>query len=166
MTIYASEEATLTPRGVRISDEKRAEFGRRMAELRTTVVDDLGQSDVDAMRQTIQLHRRLDLTGRVLLEVAWFPPAFVAGTAALTVAKILDNMEIGHNIMHGQYDWTGDPALRGRDFEWDTPACLTTGAAATTSSTTPGRTSSTRTETSATGSCGWTRTAAGRPGTC
>ena len=40
----------------------------------------------------------------------------------LGVSKILDNMEIGHNIMHGQYDWTGDPALSGKKFEWDT-AC-------------------------------------------
>ena len=31
-------------------------------------------------------------------------------------------MEIGHNIMHGQYDWTGDPALASKKFEWDT-AC-------------------------------------------
>jgi fatty acid desaturase len=31
-------------------------------------------------------------------------------------------MEIGHNVMHGQYDWTGDERLNGKTFEWDT-AC-------------------------------------------
>lgn len=40
----------------------------------------------------------------------------------LGLSKILDNMEIGHNVMHGQYDWMGDPALRGQNFEWDS-AC-------------------------------------------
>ena len=40
----------------------------------------------------------------------------------LGVSKILDNMEIGHNIMHGQYDWMRDPTISGRSFEWDT-AC-------------------------------------------
>ena len=40
----------------------------------------------------------------------------------LGLSKILDNMEIGHNVMHGQYDWTGDPALSSKNFEWDT-AC-------------------------------------------
>ena len=40
----------------------------------------------------------------------------------LAASKILDNMEIGHNVMHGQYDWMGDPALTGRNFEWDS-AC-------------------------------------------
>ena len=31
-------------------------------------------------------------------------------------------MEIGHNVMHGQYDWTNDPKLSAKGFEWDT-AC-------------------------------------------
>ena len=31
-------------------------------------------------------------------------------------------MEIGHNVMHGQYDWMRDPALDSQEFEWDT-AC-------------------------------------------
>ncbi len=38
------------------------------------------------------------------------------------MSKILDNMEIGHNVMHGQYDWMKDPRLDGKTFEWDT-AC-------------------------------------------
>ena len=29
-------------------------------------------------------------------------------------------MEIGHNVMHGQYDWMGDPGLNSRMFDWDT----------------------------------------------
>ena len=31
-------------------------------------------------------------------------------------------MEVGHNVMHGQYDWTGNPELDGKRYEWDT-AC-------------------------------------------
>jgi linoleoyl-CoA desaturase len=29
-------------------------------------------------------------------------------------------MEIGHNVMHGQYDWMREPELNSREFEWDT----------------------------------------------
>jgi fatty acid desaturase len=47
------------------------------------------------------------------------PLSFAAGVGALAVAKILENMEIGHNVMHGQYDWTQDPALNSRSYEWD-----------------------------------------------
>jgi linoleoyl-CoA desaturase len=39
--------------------------------------------------------------------------------SALALAKILENMEIGHNVMHGQYDWTRDPTLDSRSYEWD-----------------------------------------------
>ena len=56
------------------------------------------------------------------LYLGFLPPFWLAGTAALSLSKILDNMEIGHNVMHGQYDWMRDPALNSKRFEWDT-AC-------------------------------------------
>jgi linoleoyl-CoA desaturase len=28
-------------------------------------------------------------------------------------------MEIGHNVMHGQYDWMNDPTLSSQTYEWD-----------------------------------------------
>lgn len=37
----------------------------------------------------------------------------------LALAKILDNMEIGHNILHGQWDWMNDPKIRSDRWEWD-----------------------------------------------
>jgi fatty acid desaturase len=50
----------------------------------------------------------------------------VLGTAGLSVAKILDNMEVGHNILHGQWDWMRDPKIHSTTWEWDsaTPAAL------------------------------------------
>ena len=41
------------------------------------------------------------------------------GTACLAVAKILDNMEIGHNVLHGQWDWMRDPKIHSSTWEWD-----------------------------------------------
>jgi len=41
------------------------------------------------------------------------------GTAALGAAKILENMEIGHNVMHGQWDWMNDPEIHSASWEWD-----------------------------------------------
>ena len=40
--------------------------------------------------------------------------------ASLQLSKILDNMEIGRNVVHGQYDWMGDPGLNSRMYDWDT----------------------------------------------
>ena len=64
--------------------------------------------------------------GRALLLFAKFPPAWIAGTAALSVAKILENMELGHNIMHGQWDWMRDPKIHSTTWEWD-HACAAEG---------------------------------------
>ena len=47
-------------------------------------------------------------------------PAWVLGTASLSVAKILENMEIGHNILHGQWDWMNDPNIHSSTWDWDT----------------------------------------------
>ncbi len=87
--------------------------------LRERVRGELGEADVRHMRETIRRSFTLAATGRVLLHVGVDPISFVVGTGALALAKILENMEIGHNIMHGQYDWTGDPGLQGATYEWD-----------------------------------------------
>jgi linoleoyl-CoA desaturase len=36
------------------------------------------------------------------------------------MAKILENMEIGHNVMHGQWDWMNDPYIHSSTWDWDT----------------------------------------------
>ena len=36
------------------------------------------------------------------------------------MAKILENMEIGHNVMHGQWDWMNDPDIHSSVWDWDT----------------------------------------------
>jgi linoleoyl-CoA desaturase len=47
------------------------------------------------------------------------PISWTLGVATLSTAKILENMEIGHNVMHGQYDWMNDPMLNSETYEWD-----------------------------------------------
>jgi NADPH-dependent stearoyl-CoA 9-desaturase len=94
-------------------------FGRELDALRQEVVSSLGQRDVDHIRSVIRLQTRAETAGRLLLHFGFGPVSFVVGTTALGLAKILENMEIGHNVMHGQYDWTRDPALDGRTYEWD-----------------------------------------------
>ncbi len=110
-----SAPPTLTP-------EQLEAFGRELDAIRARVVADLGERDADYIDKLIRTQRGLELAGRALLCLGFLPPAWVGGTAALSLSKILDNMEIGHNVMHGQYDWMKDPRLDGKTFEWDT-AC-------------------------------------------
>jgi NADPH-dependent stearoyl-CoA 9-desaturase len=97
-------------------------LGEELDALRGRVSEDLGERDVRYIRNVIKAQRALEVSGRGLLFLSILPPAWLAGVTALSLSKILDNMEIGHNVMHGQYDWTNDPRLSSREFEWDT-AC-------------------------------------------
>ncbi len=80
---------------------------------------DLGSSDAAYIRRVIKAQRQLELAGRALLLAARHRSALVAGTVALTLSKVIENMELGHNIMHGQWDWMRDPAVHSTTWEWD-----------------------------------------------
>ncbi|MCW3063338.1 MAG: fatty acid desaturase [Solirubrobacterales bacterium] len=97
-------------------------FGEELDAIRQRVLADRGERDAEYIRDMIRAQRGLEVAGRGLLFLSFLPPAWLAGVTALSLSKILDNMEIGHNVMHGQYDWMRDPALNSRQFEWDT-AC-------------------------------------------
>ena len=105
-----------------LTDEQIDALGRELDELRNRVFSDLGERDAAYIRRVIKTQRGLEIAGRGLLFAGFLPPAWIGGVAALSLSKILDNMEIGHNVMHGQYDWMKDPALDSKRFEWDT-AC-------------------------------------------
>ncbi len=87
------------------------ELGREFDTIRQEIEDLLGEEDAAYIRKMITLQRRLAVAARVTLFASAFPPAWVAGTAMLGVAKILENIEIGHNVMHGQWDWMNDPEI-------------------------------------------------------
>ncbi|PKK16103.1 acyl-CoA desaturase [Thermomonospora sp. CIF 1] len=112
------------PTAASLSRADLEEFGRELEKIRQEVLADLGEDDAAYIRGVIALQRRLEVTGRALLLVSWLPPAWLAGTTALAVAKILENMEIGHNVLHGQWDWMRDPKIHSTTWEWDnaTPA--------------------------------------------
>jgi NADPH-dependent stearoyl-CoA 9-desaturase len=80
---------------------------------------DLGEGDRAYITRVIVVQRQLELAGRALLIGARFTPAAIAGTALLSLAKVVENMEIGHNVMHGQWDWMQDPAIHSSAWEWD-----------------------------------------------
>jgi fatty acid desaturase len=102
-----------------LSPAEAAAFGRELDAVRARVSADLGQRDVDHIRAVIRLTRYSAVVGRALLHAGLDPVTFALGVGALATSKIFENMEVGHNVMHGQYDWTGDPALDSQSYEWD-----------------------------------------------
>lgn len=101
-------------------------IGRELDAMRQELLDSRGASDAAYIRRLIKANRWLEAGSRAMLLVSIFPPAWILGTVGLSIAKILDNMEIGHNVMHGQWDWMRDPKIHSTTWEWDnaTPANL------------------------------------------
>jgi fatty acid desaturase len=102
-----------------LSPEVSAALGAGLAALRDRIRGELGERDASYIRRIVAMQRSAELSGRGLLFVGVLPPAWAAGVALLSLAKILESMEIGHNVLHGQYDWTRDPALSSTRYEWD-----------------------------------------------
>jgi NADPH-dependent stearoyl-CoA 9-desaturase len=87
--------------------------------IRLDIEDSLGERDARYIRRTIAAQRALDLAGRVVLAGSSRRSAWWAGTVTLGLAKIIENMEIGHNVMHGQWNWMNDPEIHSSTWEWD-----------------------------------------------
>ncbi len=99
-----------------LTDEQLDQFGKEMDALRQRILADLGEEDSTYIRDVVKRQQQFEVAGRAMMYV---PPLWPAAVASLSISKILENMEIGHNVMHGQYDWMGDPKLNSRIYDWD-----------------------------------------------
>jgi NADPH-dependent stearoyl-CoA 9-desaturase len=104
----------------KLSEEEIEALGKEFDALHDEVFESLGERDATYIRSMIEMHRRLLVASRAVLLFSRFKPAWVIGTAGLSLAKILENMEIGHNVMHGQWDWMNDPNIHSSTWDWDT----------------------------------------------
>jgi fatty acid desaturase len=102
-----------------LTPEDIEQIGVELDAIRQDVLDDRGEVDAAYIRRIVDVQRKLELGSRAVLLASVFPPAFIAGTVGLSIAKILENMEIGHNVMHGQWDWMRDPKIHSTTWEWD-----------------------------------------------
>ena len=107
-----------------LTPEDIEQLGIELDTIRQDILDDRGDRDAAYIRRVIAVQRRLELGSRAVLLGSALPPLWVLGTVGLSVAKILENMEIGHNVLHGQWDWMRDPKIHSTTWEWDmaTPA--------------------------------------------
>ena len=104
---------------IRLTPAQIEQIGREFDNIHDEVKAELGDRDRIYITSMIEMHRRLVVLARVILLASRHRPAWIAGTTTLSLAKILENMEIGHNVMHGQWDWMNDPQINSSTWDWD-----------------------------------------------
>ena len=106
-----------------LTDEEIQSFGEKIEVIRRDTMQSLGEQDAAYIYKIRNFVRYSEIASRGMLMVAgWLPPLWLLGTGLLGISKILENMELGHNVMHGQFDWLNDPSLNGANYDWDTIA--------------------------------------------
>ena len=111
---------TDVPEFAHLTDADIESLAVELDAIRQDIEDSRGARDARYIRRTIGAQRALEVCGRVMLAASSRRSAWWAGTATLGVAKIIENMEIGHNVMHGQWDWMNDPQINSATWDWDT----------------------------------------------
>ncbi|KUI13742.1 fatty acid desaturase [Mycobacterium lehmannii] len=94
-------------------------LGVELDAIRRDIEESLGERDAAYIRRAIIFQRALEVTGRMLIGVSRSRTGWLVGTASLAFAKCVENMEIGHNVSHGQWDWMNDPEIHSTTWEWD-----------------------------------------------
>jgi NADPH-dependent stearoyl-CoA 9-desaturase len=94
-------------------------FGFELEAIRRQIEASRGESDRAYIRRVIAFQRCLDLAARLLIASSRGKIGWALGTGALAAAKSIENMELGHNIGHGQWDWMNDPEIHSSTWEWD-----------------------------------------------
>lgn len=106
-----------------LTEAQIQEFGAKVEAIRREVMDDLGEKDAQYIYKIRNFVRYSEIASRgMLMFGGWIPPVWLLGTGLLGLSKIVENMELGHNVMHGQFDWMNDPTLNGASYDWDTIA--------------------------------------------
>ncbi|QIS02095.1 acyl-CoA desaturase [Nocardia brasiliensis] len=102
-----------------LSKEDIESLGTELDTIHRDVSESLGARDAAYIRRTIRAQRVLDTAARLLIALNRNRTTWLLGTVALAAAKSIENMEIGHNVSHGQWDWMNDPEVHSTSWEWD-----------------------------------------------
>jgi fatty acid desaturase len=102
-----------------LSETDLEALGDALEAIRRDIENSRGQRDRAYIQRAIAFQRCLEVTARLVIAASRTKIGCALGTAALATAKSIENMELGHNICHGQWDWMNDPEIHSSTWEWD-----------------------------------------------
>ena len=104
----------------KLNEQQLEQLAIDLDAVKARAMKEVGSVDERYIKKIIRLQRTLEISGRICLVLGFLSLYFWGvGVLLLSASKILDNMEIGHNVLHGQYDWMNDPTINSQTFEWD-----------------------------------------------
>src|ERR1700733_2923437 len=111
---------TEVPQYAHLSDADLDAFAAELEAIRYDIEVSRGAKDRAYITRAIGFQRCLEIAARLTIAKGKGKFGWAVGTAALAAAKSIENMELGHNISHGQWDWMNDPEIHSNTWEWDT----------------------------------------------
>jgi NADPH-dependent stearoyl-CoA 9-desaturase len=102
-----------------LSREDIDALGEELDAIRRDIEESRGERDATYIRRTIRFQRVLEAASRLVILSSRSKAGWTLGTLSLAFAKSIENMELGHNIGHGQWDWMNDPEIHSNTWEWD-----------------------------------------------
>ncbi|MDN5759570.1 MAG: fatty acid desaturase [Tomitella sp.] len=106
-----------------LSAEDVENLRMELDEIRADIELSRGERDARYIRRTVFAQRIVEVASRAVIVGSRGKPALALGTVGLAVAKCIENMELGHNVSHGQWDWMNEPEIHSSTWEWDM-ACV------------------------------------------
>lgn len=94
-------------------------FAAELEEIRCDIEASRGAKDRAYIIRVIAFQRYFEIAARLTIATTKGTLGWAVGTIALAAAKCIENMELGHNISHGQWDWMNDPEIHSNTWEWD-----------------------------------------------
>ena len=110
---------TEVPEYAHLSDADLEELADGLEAIRRDIEASRGAKDRAYIMRAIAFQRCLEIAARLTIARTKGKFGWAVGTAALAAAKCIENMELGHNISHGQWDWMNDPEIHSNVWEWD-----------------------------------------------
>jgi linoleoyl-CoA desaturase len=116
-------EARPPSRGAPHLDEAALEsLAAELDVIRRREMADRGEADAAYIRRVAAVATALQVGGRVAIALGRRRPVWWAGVLGVAAGRVIEAMEIGHNVLHGQYDWMRDPRFDSSTYEWNMTA--------------------------------------------
>ena len=102
-----------------LSDADLTALATELDKIRSDVEASRGARDRTYITRAIAFQRWFDIAARLIIAGTKGKIGWPWERLPLAAAECIENMELGHNITHGQWDWMNDPEIHSNTWEWD-----------------------------------------------